>query len=119
MESSNIVVLSLGANIGDKVNNFKKVIEYISSYIGSIINKSAIYESKAWGFESDDNFLNQVLVVETSLKSDELLTTIWRIERLFGRERGDRKNEVDKYKIRKNSKKPIYLSRSMDIDILF
>lgn len=119
MENNNTVVLSIGANIGDKVNNFKKVADYISSHIGIISNKSTIYKSNAWGFESDDNFLNQVLVVKTNLKSDELLTEIWKIERLFGRDRGDEKTEVDKYKIRKNSEKPTYVSRTMDIDILF
>lgn len=119
MENKNIAVLSIGANIGDKVNNFKKVVDYIASYIGIITKQSTIYESKAWGFDSDDNFLNQVLIVETTLKSEELLTTIWKIERLFGRERGSVKCEVDKYKTRKNSDKPIYLSRCMDIDILF
>ena len=56
-----------------------------------------------WGFVSENRFWNQVLVVETSLNPMEVLQKIREIEKHFGRER----------------KAGTYLSRKMDIDILF
>ena len=61
-------------------------------------------ESEAWGFESDDRFLNQALVVETALDAERLLDACQQIEREMGRVRTPGAE---------------YSSRTMDIDILF
>ncbi|MFI3321191.1 MAG: 2-amino-4-hydroxy-6-hydroxymethyldihydropteridine diphosphokinase [Rikenellaceae bacterium] len=115
----NRVVLAIGANIGDKENNLRKVIIDIEEKIGKIDRISKIYQTEAWGFESSDIFYNQALTVDTSLSPEELLTTIWEIERSFGRNKSTVENEVDNYKKRLESKKVVYLSRTMDIDIIF
>ena len=49
------------------------------------------------------NFLNQVVLVESELSNEELLAEVEGLEEFYGRERSDEK----------------YLSREMDIDILF
>lgn len=95
--------LSLGGNLGDKAEIFENTLSLISENIGEITKLSSIYESPAWGFESDFMFWNRVLMVDTLLSPSEVLDEIGKIELLFGRQR-----------CRGN-----YLSRKMDIDILF
>jgi 2-amino-4-hydroxy-6-hydroxymethyldihydropteridine diphosphokinase len=95
--------LSLGGNLGDKKEIFTSTIRMIENRIGHPVKISSVYESPSWGFRSRHFFWNQVLEVETALSPEEVLTEIRSIEKFFGRKRrsGD------------------YLSRKMDIDILF
>lgn len=95
--------LSLGGNLGNKSEIFNKTLTLIAENIGDIAKISSIYESPAWGFESDLLFWNQILMVQTALLPNEVLQEIGKIEIFFGRER----------------KPGLYLSRKMDIDILF
>ncbi|MEA3317627.1 MAG: 2-amino-4-hydroxy-6-hydroxymethyldihydropteridine diphosphokinase [Bacteroidota bacterium] len=97
------VVLLIGGNIGDRFNNIFIAKNSIVSDIGIITKESAIYESEPWGFEHEQNFLNQVVVVQTVLEPYEILSKIHIIENDMGRKRS-------------NSG---YSARPMDIDILF
>lgn len=97
------VFLGIGGNIGNKHLNFKNGYIAIENNLGRITNESSVYETEPWGFESEENFWNQVLRIETDFTPNELLVKIHQIEKQFGR-------------IRENGK---YLSREMDIDILF
>lgn len=97
------LILSLGGNLGNKAQIFRDTSEMIECKIGRIVSASPVYETPPWGFESNDPFWNQVLQVSTCLLPDLVLTEIRMIEEHFGRER----------------KQGVYLSRMMDIDILF
>lgn len=68
-----------------------------------VVAESSIWESEAWGFSTKDLFLNQVIVVKTTLTSIELLNEIQNIENTLGRKR----------------KEEQWISRIIDIDILF
>ncbi len=95
--------LGTGGNQGNKQANFDKVYTHIQNELGTILKCSQVYETAPWGFESDDLFWNQVLLVETLLSPLETLERIAKIEAFFGRKRtGER-----------------YTSREMDIDILY
>ena len=96
--------LLLGGNIGDTEMIFLKTISSLETNCGNILKKSSIYKSEAWGFKSESIFLNQVILVETNLKPEELLQKLLSIEKTMGRERGELKG---------------YSSRVIDIDILF
>lgn len=97
------IFLGIGGNIGNKADNFNKVYIFIKNKLGEIVNRSSVYETPPWGFSADENFWNQVLIVETPLSPTEVLQKITEIENSFGRER-----ETGKYN-----------SREMDIDILY
>lgn len=75
----------------------------IASEAGQIIKTSSLYETEPWGFESENSFLNQVVLVDTFLSPSELLKTLLGIEKEAGRVRTSQK----------------YTSRILDIDILF
>ncbi len=100
----NIAYLLLGSNLGNKRENLNKSIEEISAKAGKIINKSSVYETQAWGFETDDLFVNQVIMIGTNLTPKVLLVTVLDIEKQIGRKQ---KTTTD------------YESRLIDIDILF
>lgn len=99
------LVLLTGGNLGDIETNIYSVKKHIADRIGNILRESSVYRSKAWGFDSSDTFLNQALIVDTSLDPYSVLDEIHTIEKHFGRERFE--------------KKVGYESRTMDIDILF
>lgn len=97
------VFLGIGGNIGNKHNNFEKVVKIIETELGEITKKSSVYETPPWGFDTKDNFWNQVIIIKTELSPFQLLEKIHRIEKQFGRKR----KSID------------YSSREMDIDILY
>jgi len=79
------VYLALGTNLGDKNKNLQIALELIAEKIGVFSAVSSVYETKAWGFESENSFLNMVLAVNTSLSPLKLLKTTQDIEREIGR----------------------------------
>lgn len=97
------VYLSIGSNLGDRYQLIDSAREAIAARIGTIKKASSIYESEPWGFESENNFLNQVFLVETSLSPAAIMLEISYIESKLGRERNGKG----------------YTSRTMDIDVLF
>jgi len=101
----NTVFLGLGSNLGEKENNILKAYELISSQIADIQSKSSFYYSEAWGFESENSFVNSVIQIETSLEPLHLLDKLKEIENEIGR-------------IQKSSNQH-YKDRIIDVDILF
>lgn len=99
----NKLVLIIGGNLGDRLHNLNEAKNLISKFIGKIDSFSNIYETRAWGFDSENFFLNQVLVLFTSLNPVEILENIHYIENKLGRIRSDKG----------------YISRTIDVDILF
>ncbi len=99
------IYLLLGSNLESRIDFLRKAEKKISEKIGKIFKKSSVYESKSWGFESEQIFLNQVVLVETSLKPIQLLETTQAIEKQIGR-------------IEKTHNQG-YKDRKIDIDILF
>jgi len=81
----NKVYLALGTNLGNKPVNLLRAIGYIAEKIGTFSAISSVYETKPWGFESENNFLNTVVCVETLLPPDEILTVTQTIEKTIGR----------------------------------
>ena len=99
----NIVYLSLGSNLGDKINNLQTTINLIDSKVGDVLLISSVYQTKAEGFVGED-FLNCCVSLRTSMEPKVLIKELINIESQNGRLRSNRN---------------IYESRSIDIDILF
>lgn len=97
------VFLGIGGNTGNKHDNFDKVYTFIKNELGAIIKRSSVYETPPWGFRSEENFWNQVILIETQFSPEKLLENIAEFENWFGRVR-----------VSGN-----YISREMDIDILY
>ena len=98
-----IAYLMLGSNLGDKKNNLEQAAEAITTGAGKILLSSQLIESEPWGFTHSEYFYNQLLILQTSLKPEELLEIILGIEVKLGRTRNRQE----------------YEARTIDIDILF
>ena len=98
-----IVFLSLGSNVGNRLDNFKKVYSIIEEQgKNSIISKSRVYETSPMENLNQKYFLNQVIKLKTKLNPLDLLNFIKSIEIEMGR-------------INKGKR---YMPRIIDIDIL-
>lgn len=91
--------LLLGTNIGDKKHNLLQARELITRRVGVISASSSVYQTSAWGKEDQDDFLNQVLCVNTACEPEELLKACLEIEKDLGRVRfehwGERLIDID------------------------
>jgi len=98
-----LTYLSLGSNLGDRQINIQSALNQIDKRAGNIISISKLYENPSFGFEGE-MFYNCCIGLKTILSPVELLNEILHIEIEGGRIR----------KIEEG-----YLSRTIDIDILF
>ncbi|MDO9633738.1 MAG: 2-amino-4-hydroxy-6-hydroxymethyldihydropteridine diphosphokinase [Paludibacter sp.] len=96
--------LGLGSNLGDKRQYIDYAIRQISSKTGHVLQQSTFYESEPQGFQSENQFVNVVVLVETDLQPLALLHQLQEIEQEMGR----------LYK----SVDGVYADRIIDIDIL-
>lgn len=99
-----VVYLGLGSNLGNKKANIRRAVKKIGELIGTVERQSALYVSEPWGFSSENEFVNVVICVSTSLLPRPLLSATQEIERSMGR--------------KKKSVNGIYHDRIIDIDIL-
>ena len=96
------IYLSIGSNKGNRYSFIKEALRLIHKDIGEVILISKIYETKSWGFQSDD-FLNLCILIKSELIPAELIIKLKNLEERIGRERNNEKIEA----------------REIDIDILF
>lgn len=94
------VYLSLGSNIGDRENYLKEAVDMISRLPLTRVKKlSDIYETKPVGCINQDDFLNEVILIETGLSALELLERLQYIEIRLKRKRnlrwGPRTIDID------------------------
>ena len=81
------VFLSLGGNLGNTQEIFERTYPMIENKVGPILQKSSLYQTAAWGFTDQADFINQVILLQTSLKPHEILNEIQAIEKEQGRKR--------------------------------
>jgi 2-amino-4-hydroxy-6-hydroxymethyldihydropteridine diphosphokinase len=79
--------LLTGSNIGDAAGYLHVARQNINSKIGEVISTSSIYKTAPWGNTNQQDFLNQVLEVQTEMTPEKMLETILRIEQEMGRTR--------------------------------
>ena len=119
--------LGLGSNLGDREETIRKAYNEIERLIGAIKRQSAFYYSEPWGFDSQNAFVNTVILVETELSPHQLLQCTQRIERLMGKkkkhatERSTLNVQCSMFNVQCsmfNGQRPVYHDRPIDIDIL-
>ena len=110
--------LSLGSNQGDRRLNIENAVSLLNIELKKPFKSiSSFYETEPWGFESDDKFINAVVMYELDLPEGNnpeaeglmILEICKDIERRLGRQGQPQYDEAGKR---------IYTSRPIDIDIL-
>ena len=79
------IYLLTGTNLGIKPDNLSRAKSYINRLVGPIHRESSIYETAAWGFENQENFLNQALMLKSEIFPEKLLVLLKKIEQTMGR----------------------------------
>ncbi|OXA69306.1 2-amino-4-hydroxy-6-hydroxymethyldihydropteridine diphosphokinase [Flavobacterium aquidurense] len=102
MKSQHQVVLSIGSNQGNRLANIESCIDLIHQEVGTVIRVSKLYETPAWGFESDA-FYNCALLLHTTSSAQKILNQVLKVEKHLGR-------------IRSNQER--YQARIIDIDLI-
>ncbi|MDR1258854.1 MAG: 2-amino-4-hydroxy-6-hydroxymethyldihydropteridine diphosphokinase [Tannerellaceae bacterium] len=97
------VYIGLGTNLGDKNKHITTAVKLLAERAGKILALSRLYENPPWGFESENEFINAALALETVLSPLELLNITQQIEREMGRS---------------GNTSGSYCDRIIDIDIL-
>jgi len=97
------IIISLGSNLGDRLNALYKALALLEAYPISIKLLSKVYETPAWGFKGDP-FYNACVSIKTKLKPKDLLEVLLKVEKTMGR---------------LPSKGKGYSSRTIDLDLLF
>ena len=107
------VYLGLGSNLGNRQQNIEDAVRLVQERVGQVVRQSSLMESEPWGFESCHNFLNAVILCQTTKTPHEVLTLTQQIERDLGREKKSNRQSVSQ-----NSSARQYADRPIDIDIL-
>jgi 2-amino-4-hydroxy-6-hydroxymethyldihydropteridine diphosphokinase len=89
--------------MGNRLAQLQQAIFLLGSKLGPVIQISPVYESKSWGFQGED-FLNICIAIEMKKSAQSVLETLLDIESSLGRER---------------RQETTYVSRTIDIDILY
>ena len=110
--------LSLGSNQGNREQNIEYAISMLNIELKTPYKAvSSLIETEPWGFDSDEKFLNAVIMYEVLLPEEYnaeaeglmILEECKEIERKLGRTGNPQYDEAGKR---------IYTSRPIDIDIL-
>jgi len=101
--TGNLIYLSLGSNLGNRLQNLETAEKFIGNQLGRVGSVSQVYESTSWGYSSENLFYNSCLSVTTSLDPVPLMDEIRSIELTLGRVREGQG----------------YADRLIDIDLLF
>lgn len=104
-----IAYLGIGSNLGNTTENLQQAVLLLCRYAGEVLSISDIYHSMPQGFESENEFANIVVRINTQLSPKALLHITQGIEKQMGR---TEKTQLD------NNGKPLYHDRIVDIDIL-
>ncbi len=103
MKTPHVLHISLGSNIGNRLNFLQKAVHSVYEKIGDVSKISGVYQTSAWGFNSDD-FYNICIEVHTFLSGEKVLEILLEIEDFLGR---NRTGDVG------------YEARTIDLDIIF
>ncbi|WP_103069995.1 2-amino-4-hydroxy-6-hydroxymethyldihydropteridine diphosphokinase [Aquimarina sediminis] len=102
MKTPNLIHISLGSNIENRLLFLQNAVNEIYRTIGDIVSVSGVYQTPAWGFSSND-FYNACIAVHTFLSGVEVLDILLEIENSLGRIRTDGAG---------------YEARTIDLDII-
>ena len=102
MNKQHQVILSLGTNKGNRLENIERCIDYLHKEVGTIIKVSKLYETPSLGFDSDA-FYNCAVILHTHKSANQVLEEVLDLEIKLGRVREAKEG---------------YQARIIDIDVI-
>ena len=84
--------LGLGSNLQEPVMQLQQALRRLGETTGlKVLRTSSFYRTPPWGDEQQDDFINAVVQIETSLEPIPLLHVLQSIENVMGRQRSGRR----------------------------
>ena len=103
MSINNTAFIGIGSNRGNRKEICETAVRIIASHKDTaIIKKSSLYETEAWGKESQDNFINCVAEIKTGKNVFDFFALLQQTENKIGKQ-----------------KEGFWGPRNIDIDLLF
>lgn len=88
---ANKVYIGLGSNLGNKTDNLARALNLIEKIEKAhVLRASSLYQTAPWGKTDQEDFVNQVIEIETELSPLNLLHRLQEIEIKMGRQRNVR-----------------------------
>ena len=83
-------LISLGSNLGESLLTIENALNEIAKLEGvRLLARSALYQTKPWGFSEQNDFINALCEIETSLSPLKLLEALQGLEQKFFRVRSE------------------------------
>ena len=80
--------ISIGSNIGARNVYLEEAVQALNERLDTTVEKvSSIYETAPVGYTDQADFLNIVVLIQTTLSAEDLLAACQQIEQNLGRER--------------------------------
>ena len=77
--------INIGTNLGDRKANIAKAVDALAHANGCIVAKtSESVQTKAWGYSSENTFMNMAVAVDSAVQPSEMLALLKRIEGTIG-----------------------------------
>ncbi|WP_293871091.1 2-amino-4-hydroxy-6-hydroxymethyldihydropteridine diphosphokinase [Flavobacterium sp.] len=102
MKKQHQVILSIGTNQGNRLENIEHCIHHLHKEVGTLIKVSKLYETPSWGFKSE-KFYNCAVIMNTQKSAHQILEECLCLEEALGRIRTETEN---------------YEARIIDIDVI-
>ena len=102
MSQQHQVILAIGSNQGDRLENIRAAVELIHAEVGTVVKISKLYETPSWGFDSEP-FYNCAIMLHSGQSAHEILEKSLEAEKKLGRIRSEAEG---------------YQQRIIDIDVI-
>lgn len=86
MNGRSLARIGIGSNVGDAPANVARALDELAG-LGTVIARSSLYRTKAWGVTDQPDFYNAAALLETGLPPYDLLRELKGIEAHMGREK--------------------------------
>ena len=81
-------VVGIGGNVGDVKRRFEHLLVFLERERRvEVVKTSLILKNPPFGFVQQDDFLNAIMVMKTSMQPKQFLAYLLRVEKRFGRKR--------------------------------
>ena len=74
------VIIAIGSNMGDRHKYIEEAIRQLDAKAGRVLKRSAVIETKAYGYTDQADFLNLAVSIQTDLTPRQLLVQLHEIE---------------------------------------
>ena len=101
-----IAHINIGSNLGHRVMAIDRAVSCLAERVGTVMARSAMVESSAWGYDSSNRYINVGVNVDTSLSALSIVRELKSIESVLAPGESHRDDAGN------------YADRTVDLDLI-